>query len=436
MLGLSYLWIDSLCILQDCESDWKLQAANMATIFESAFITIAGTAGEDSNSGLYSSNPEYDLSATSGDGSSYEVFARQRIKHFDLLNPYVSDGDPESGNWFDLSSFPKLLERAWVYQERLLSRRVLHFGQELYWECMEDAWCQCWERASELDDYADLRILPKVKHAALFKEPDPRSAAIRWRQVVSEYSGLKLTFPSDRLPAIAGMATQLGRIRPNSYIATAGLWNDSLGEDLLWHTLGIGLSGRPPQQGRAPSWSWASIENKVVYPQAAYQESEWDTRLHKEFTVKTIGIVPSDTVTDSHHVVLSVQGQLCVAGLSYSIENNDDPDNDDPTSVDGGETSEGDEASEIFWVVSPGGYVRDFAADYDLSQPGHHQAPSGSTIYCFKIAFNKVEYFAMVLRRLENGFYERIGLLQQDLAKEPGARAFWDAAKETELSIV
>jgi len=80
----------------------------------------------------------------------------------------------------------------------------------------------------------------------------------RWLEVVKDYTRLKLTFPTDKLPAVAGLARQFRQYRRGNYLA--GLWNDSLFEDLLWFAQ---PPAPKPSIWRAPSWSWAAIDSPV-----------------------------------------------------------------------------------------------------------------------------------------------------------------------------
>ncbi|KAK0755315.1 hypothetical protein N5P37_012142 [Trichoderma harzianum] len=106
-LGIEYIWIDCLCIIQDDKDDWKREAALMASIYTNVELTVAASwkhhftwlGIESSADTMAAENPDYE--------------------------------------W-------PLLNRGWVYQEQLLSRRMLHFTQnELVWECFEETRCEC-----------------------------------------------------------------------------------------------------------------------------------------------------------------------------------------------------------------------------------------------------------------------------------------------------
>ena len=118
-LKIPYLWIDSLCIIQDSPSDWKKEAARMAIVYAGSVFTLSALGSEDSNGGFFRVAEKetdcvfrYDLSLGS-----------QRIRVF-----------PSEPNAWGLVG--PLMDRAWTLQERALSNRILHFSRrELLWEC-------------------------------------------------------------------------------------------------------------------------------------------------------------------------------------------------------------------------------------------------------------------------------------------------------------
>jgi hypothetical protein len=171
-------------------------------------------------------------------GSLYTLQVRQRIDHTCPL---------------------PLMERGWFFQERLLSRRLLHFGHgELIWECMEGKTCECqginpsasfWQGKLELHN-RDLSYLI------------PDGLMEVWHRIVDGYSRKKLTYESDQLPALSGAAKRMQKYRSATYLA--GIWGDSILRDLLWEA----RSPSKPKltHWRAPSWSWASVGGPISYP--------------------------------------------------------------------------------------------------------------------------------------------------------------------------
>jgi len=247
-LGVPFLWIDSLCIVQDDKDkkDWHEQSANMANIYRNAYITLAATAAKDADGGLYTPH-DHPVSHQIGspilnvhfpDGTERQLFARRSFDH-------------------DVTSWP-LLKRGWVYQERLLSPRVLHFvDEEVIWECNHAITCECgrenlehaMERARITDSSRPNEFSCIGPHSW---HPAPLD---RWYQIVGEYCALSLTNPSDIYPALSGIAKFFAAEIEDDYIA--GMWRRTLVSNLLWY-----FTGREPQpsksEWRAPSWSWAS----------------------------------------------------------------------------------------------------------------------------------------------------------------------------------
>ena len=118
-LNISYLWIDSLCIIQDSPSDWEEEAGRMAKIYAGSVCTLSALGSKDSNGGFFRV-PENEMESV----FRYDLtLASQRIRVFPSKpNTWVLDGP--------------LMGRAWTLQERELSRRVLHFARrKLLWEC-------------------------------------------------------------------------------------------------------------------------------------------------------------------------------------------------------------------------------------------------------------------------------------------------------------
>jgi hypothetical protein len=122
-LGIFYLWIDSLCIIQDSKHDWKDQASRMADIYENSFITIAATKSKNSTGGCFAKCDEKYLSKPVP--GYQDIYVRQTPRSF----PWSRGQVISSTDW-------PLLNRAWIYQEMRLSRRILHFcANEVVWQC-------------------------------------------------------------------------------------------------------------------------------------------------------------------------------------------------------------------------------------------------------------------------------------------------------------
>ena len=220
-----YIWIDSLCIVQGSLEDWRRESSKMAAIYQNSYLTLAVTKSMDSCGGCFSTQDAsyngHKFPGVNEDGTFEAMYCRKKIPHW--WGPFYNG----------LSEFPiihdhfPLLDRAWVYQERLLSPRVLHFGaQELLWECMEECRCECtpWETLAVAH--------PKIDHSEALKSLSLRDLGERWREIVKESSQLSLTVTSGRLAILSGIAQQMQSLRKGSYLG--GLWDDTL-DDFCSH---------------------------------------------------------------------------------------------------------------------------------------------------------------------------------------------------------
>ncbi|KAK3388011.1 heterokaryon incompatibility protein-domain-containing protein [Podospora didyma] len=298
-LGFRYLWIDSLCIVQDDADDWAKQSAKMAGIYENSTITLAATVAADGRDGLFTP-PRESLAGYVTVGAPFKVklgeitwdeLSKLGAGYY-LVKEWPSDNRKHPGYFFHygadnaLAGNAALLGRGWVYQERVLSRRVLHFGHsELLWECNQGVSCQCgnWRHSGSRHPGAQF---PKLQHAQSLNGSNFQSLPesmegymfglrYRWQRIVSEFSALSITFESDRIPAVAGIAKQfLTRLPPGSLNFVLGVWKEFLFEHLLWQPAywttsdsTRWLSAQPGDPAaRPPSWTWASVGGAVQYP--------------------------------------------------------------------------------------------------------------------------------------------------------------------------
>jgi hypothetical protein len=123
-LGISYLWIDSLCIIQDDEQDWEAEAARMGLVFSSAYCTIAASSATSSLQGFLGTRAQ--RAATMINTLQGRICLAEPIDDFHR--------DVEQG---------ALNKRGWVFQERALSRRTIHFtSTQVYWECGRGIQCE------------------------------------------------------------------------------------------------------------------------------------------------------------------------------------------------------------------------------------------------------------------------------------------------------
>lgn len=258
-LQIKYLWIDSLCIIQDQTSkeDWNDQAAKMADIYENAHLTIAATRSADSSGGCYSRrHPKHLAKPVPG----YEgVFA--------MLEP---PGLPDDFKPSAIPSNLPLLERGWVYQEMRLSRRVLHFcDEQVVWICQTSRLSESKCNDGYIDYYGSRRGIPYKFTPHHIPSKDPRVLWYRW---VYEYSRLQLTYPNkDRMAALAGLAKRMQTFHDmGRYLS--GMWEESLIFDLGWFTElqtdanSENISANDLVTAPTyPSWSWPSVKTPIEW---------------------------------------------------------------------------------------------------------------------------------------------------------------------------
>jgi hypothetical protein len=281
-LGVFYLWIDALCIIQDDPGDWQIQSAMMGSIYENSYITLAATASDCGSSGCFQKESivykERSLEVSRTGGQVYQVLIRQLTPHWAV--PSTSESKRDNA----------LLSRGWVFQERILSPRVLHFCKhELVWECGQETLCECGSipktRSLKLQ-FALAARLQGAEEVPKLEQRDERSnspqisssqrmdfhsveesgilsdAINQWHAIVEQYSILKLTRDRDSLPALSGLAE---RMAPFLGEYLAGLWKRSFLSDLCWRVDKLAFGPQRPAEYRGPSWSWISTKAEVAF---------------------------------------------------------------------------------------------------------------------------------------------------------------------------
>lgn len=246
-LGLRYLWIDALCIIQGTDSmaraDWHRQVTEMDQVYRNAFVTISAAAAPNADSGLFSRGQ-----CVLPDAHGYSCHVCPiRDSHF---------------------ADEPINRRAWTLQEHLLSPRLLIFGTSgLIWQC---------DRALSGCSTKDT-----IRFPATYRYRLPRdSVQPSWSRILENFCSRDLTNTGDKLHAIAALARryQASAMTNDRYLA--GLWESSLRADLLWyhHPNWFGFpktfssGNKRPSEYRAPTWSWASMDASITFPSQNFPE--------------------------------------------------------------------------------------------------------------------------------------------------------------------
>ncbi|KAL5328068.1 hypothetical protein ACEPPN_005776 [Leptodophora sp. 'Broadleaf-Isolate-01'] len=287
-LSLRYLWIDSLCIVQDDAEDWATESSLMSDVYSGSHINLAASGAKDGSVGCFftRTDPSPVFIRTIEDPNKHSFFNGPAyiIHPSDLVSSLVD---------------APLSSRAWSMQERFLPSRTIYFTRkEIFWECCERFACQ----SDPCSPYLRSAFSNFLLGDRLRKENLSMKA---WAQLVQRYSTCKLTKQTDRLVAISGIARAFERQLKDFYLC--GLWRNNLEMQLCW---GVAWGTEPPVETVsdsyvAPSWSWASCGTAVDY---------FDQRTTRYYLYAETKIVDFDIC----YATADVFGQVLSASLYIS----------------------------------------------------------------------------------------------------------------------
>ncbi|KAJ3572746.1 hypothetical protein NPX13_g4943 [Xylaria arbuscula] len=234
-LGLEYIWIDALCIKQDDDVDKELEISRMSLYYGHNTVTISAASAAACTEGFLAS------SSTSG------TFAAGPFR--------IPLATPEGAGNVQLTQFTKppaepIASRGWTYQESLLSRRLVIFGsREVYWTCNTVTGTYGGSDAMSQSKYSTVnsQLLGTTRNLSNILEYPFKFA---WSDVVKEFMTRQLGVESDKLLAIAALASR---------IAQAAEKQGNPADQLLWR-VDSPQGTRRAGLYRAPSWSWACID--------------------------------------------------------------------------------------------------------------------------------------------------------------------------------
>ncbi|KAF8850026.1 HET-domain-containing protein [Acephala macrosclerotiorum] len=275
-LGIQFIWIDSLCIFQDSREDWQREAPLMSNYYRSAMLNIAASVAADNKAGCF---PDRNQSL---------------IKPCTIETAWV---DCQNENyylyrydfWRHAFKDMPLMKRAWVVQELILAPRILHLsGTQLFWECYDLDACETYPdgvppdmeiswvtRGALWDAFSNVQHR-LVAIERVLETPSKDDLWKLWAGIVETYTACNLTYASDKLVALSGVAKLMELALDDQYCA--GLWRKKLATQLAWVS---GSYGQQPDSRhepyRAPSWSWASLDGPIsshFYSEESYIKIE------------------------------------------------------------------------------------------------------------------------------------------------------------------
>lgn len=262
MVNCNYLWIDSLCIVQDDLSDWEIESKKMAAIYSNAEFNIAATLSANSSGSMFHQRWSVDIGDDIWGGNTSQPVRTYELRACSATGNLVCVRKAHNQDHRFVQGMlgrgrqkqAPLLDRAWVLQEMLLSRRTLHVcSSELIWECKTLCDCECGSLDSDGRHYLDYK-------QQLTRIRDLRSPVQDiygfWLMICERYSRLSLTHASDRTVALAGLVQAMQPATNGTYFA--GVWKEDLARALIW----FGVRPPSPEASRAgsalPTWSWMS----------------------------------------------------------------------------------------------------------------------------------------------------------------------------------
>ncbi|KAK3373471.1 heterokaryon incompatibility protein-domain-containing protein [Lasiosphaeria ovina] len=241
VLQKQYLWIDALCIIQGNDGDWETQAKTMADIFACAYCTIAASSARGWGDGFLS--PQTDPPDIGAPITPSTITCNCDF------NKDVDEG--------------ALMERAWVLQERVLSRRIIHFtAAHTYCECGDGVLCEQLTKLSP--PYGkQFFILDPIFPRRLTKSGSLRTADFV-QFLLKKYSASHLTFETDRDVAIDSLVERMAQVLQTE--VRYGIFDCFLSALLLWKRSQEDKTPRISYGDRTvPSWSWMAYSGGIDF---------------------------------------------------------------------------------------------------------------------------------------------------------------------------
>jgi len=278
-LGCSYIWIDSLCIIQDSREDWESEGGKMAAIYGGAICNIS-----------YVGCPSDSLDPPTAAIRDPRLFSPCVLKNAVnpgelslVAQPYSRGKDDHDG----ISSFEgPLSDRAWIFQERILCpRTILYGGPQLVWECsegfqteftrtslQEDSLKRSFREAFDIKAFKDLKegsylenyiqsIIQAKSRIIMFRN--------QWSTMITRYRSKKLTVESDRVIAFAGIVDAVQKM--TVFTPMCGFWKETFVMEMCWvrnSNLRRLNGAKWDREFPVPSWSWYAVsayQNESVH---------------------------------------------------------------------------------------------------------------------------------------------------------------------------
>jgi Heterokaryon incompatibility protein (HET) len=289
-LSLRYLWVDSVCIIQDSPEDWRSESVKMLDVYGNSALTIFADCAKDDDdkflkpreTGNFQQRRGTSLIIGTSTGASVKIDVLERYSRYHAVLP------AKSSELFQTDvAMSELSGRGWIFQEQVISSRRLHFGNhQMYWMC---------EESFKAEDGSDLTVPYYFQWRFKKHEVEPilpfreyRS----WAALVENYSHRALSRSEDKLRALSGLAELFSERYSDNHLA--GCWSRCIQLDLLW-------VAKPPLERQedqildsalawskasgAPTWSWIAADGPVEYPHIRARNSPMSSEIKIHYDV-------------------------------------------------------------------------------------------------------------------------------------------------------
>lgn len=235
--GVDYIWIDSLCIIQDSPSDWASEAARMHEVYSNAYFTLCAVAVDNADSGLFGTREAWRYPTEPSYLHNWRLTVAAEPFH-------------------DVKDLAFWSTRGWTMQEELLSPRTVYCGPNgVHWSCCLSQHAEAADNSVRNSGFS----MSAATQSFLQALRSGQNLDQRWLDVIESYSVRNLTKKDDRFLALSGVAARYQARKPQD-VYLAGLWLDSISLGLSWqiHTA-VQRGPDRKKMYKCPSWSWASL---------------------------------------------------------------------------------------------------------------------------------------------------------------------------------
>ena len=301
--GYNFLWIDSLCIIQDSQEDWKRESMKMSDIYRNAAFTIVASAAWNGREGLF---------RTQDPLPSHPCVLGVRTHRETTRMTYAipTQMDIEKTRRIELE-LCKWNRRGWCLQERALSRRILYFGEsQLHFELKNDSGevIRLESQTNERAYFQANRLRPGSSIASVY-------SSLMWWEYVNSYTQRQLTYRKDRPLAIQGLAVSMEQAgipmflpALRSEIDLHGVASNDFVASLLWY-VDRDTTDRPSTEPENyPTWSWLSVDG-VVFNDSANE-------VHGNSNLSVLEFVESDLIGNEDSDTIFAAG---IKGLQLKV---------------------------------------------------------------------------------------------------------------------